>query len=271
MRVRTLAALTTLVLVVSATAMAQFGQRGRFRGLPMAGPDSFDGRFQYCRVMYRENRFGDGDGWATDYPSADVNLSIRLSELTKTAVSFGSSGEPKNLIVRLTDDELFRCPIIMMLEVGALYLDDEDAARLRTYLLKGGFLWVDDFWGSTAWAAWESQIRKAFPSGEYPIVDLKVDHLMFRTLFDLPRMPQIPSINSWFRLGGGTSERGADSAEVHTRGIVDRAGRLMVLMTHNTDISDSWEREAEDPNYFYQFSVNGYAVAINVLLYSMTN
>ena len=200
MRVRTLAALTGLVLVASGTAMAQFGQRGRFRGLPMAGPDSFDGRFRSCRVMYRENRFGDGDGWATDYPSADVNLSIRLSELTKTAVSFGSPGEPKHLIVRLTDDELFRCPIIMMLEVGALYLDDEDAARLRTYLLKGGFLWVDDFWGSTAWAAWESQIRKAFPSGEFPIVDLQADHLMFRTLFELPRMPQIPSINSWFRL-----------------------------------------------------------------------
>jgi hypothetical protein len=271
MKVRTLAALTALVLVVSGTALAQFGQRGRFRGLPMAGPDSFDGRFQYCRIMYRENRFGDGDGWATDYPSADVNLSIRLSELTKTAVSFASSGEPKHLIVRLTDDELFRCPIIMMLEVGGLFLDDEDAARLRTYLLKGGFLWVDDFWGSTAWAAWESQIRKAFPSSEFPIVDLKPDHLMFRTLFELPRMPQIPSINSWFRLGGGTSERGADSAEVHTRGILDRSGRLMVLMTHNTDISDSWEREAEDPNYFYQFSVNGYAVAINVLMCSMTN
>src|SRR5574341_502317 len=179
MKVRTLAALMALALIVSSTATAQFGRR--FRGLPMAGPDSFDGRFQYCRVMYRENRFGDGDGWATDYPSADVNLSIRLSELTKTAVSFGSSGEPKNLIVRLTDDELFRCPIIMMLEVGTLYLDDEDAARLRTYLLKGGFLWVDDFWGSTAWAAWESQIRKAFPSGEFPIVDLQGDHLMFRT------------------------------------------------------------------------------------------
>ena len=118
MKVRTLAALTGLVLVASGAAMAQFGQRGRFRGLPMAGPDSFDGRFQYCRVMYRENRFGDGDGWATDYPSADVNLSIRLSELTKTAVSFGSPGEPST--DRAPDRRrLFRCPIIMMLEVGA--------------------------------------------------------------------------------------------------------------------------------------------------------
>ena len=251
--------------------MAQFGQRGRFRGLPMAGPDSFDGRFQYCRIMYRENRFGDGDGWATDYPSADVNLSIRLSELTKTAVSFASSGEPKHLIVRLTDDELFRCPIIMMLEVGALFLDDEDAARLRTYLLKGGFLWVDDFWGSDRMGSLGEPDPESVPLRRVSHRRSQARPLMFRTLFELPRMPQIPSINSWFRLGGGTSERGADSAEVHTRGILDRSGRLMVLMTHNTDISDSWEREAEDPNYFYQFSLNGYAVAINVLMYSMTN
>jgi hypothetical protein len=90
-------------------------------------------------------------------------------------------------------------------------------------------------------------------------------------MFKIKTMPQIPSIDFWYGTGGRTSERGADSAQVHARGIADKHGRLMVLMTHNTDVSDSWEREGEDPGYFYAFSVDGYQVAINVLLYTMTH
>lgn len=237
----------------------------------MATPESFDGAFNFCRVMYRSGRYGDGGGWATDYPSADVNLSIRLSELTKTPVSRGGAGEPNHLVVRLTDKELFQCPFVLMAEVGAAYLDEEEAARLREYLLKGGFLWVDDFWGSRAWDTWAGEITKVLPPHEYPIADLPKDHPLFRTLFEVPGMPQIPSINFWLGSGGGTSERGPDSAVPHARAIVDGHGRLMVLMTHNTDISDSWEREGDDPDYFYRFSVDGYAVAIDVLLYAMTH
>jgi hypothetical protein len=129
---------------------------------------------------------------------------------------------------------------------------------------------VDDFWGSYAWNVWATQIRKVFPPGDFPIIDLPADHPIFRTMFMVKKMPQIPSINFWYG-GGGTSERGADSAQVHTRGIADDHGRLMVLMTHNTDVSDSWEREGEDPKYFYSFSVDGYQVAVNVLLYTMTH
>jgi hypothetical protein len=202
---------------------------------------------------------------------ADINLSIRLSELTKAPVSRLASGEPHHLVVRLTDPELFRCPSVLMSEVGAAYFDDEEAARLREYFLKGGFLWVDDFWGNYAWTRWVEQITKVFGPAEYPIVDIPNDHVLFRTLFEVRGVPQVPSINFWFGSGGGTSERGVDSAEVHGRAIVDDRGRIMVLMTHNTDISDSWEREAEDPGYFYRFSVNGYALAINALLYAMTH
>jgi hypothetical protein len=263
------AALTGVALLAAGTAAAQFGFRSS--RVPLATPGDFDGRFHYCRAVYQNNPRGDGGGWSTDYPSADVNLSIRFSELTKAPVAFDPSGYPKHLVVRLTDDELFRCPFIMMQEVGAAYFSDEDAARLREYLLKGGFLWVDDFWGSYAWTAWETEIQKVFPPSEFPIVDLPGDHTMMRLLYDVPQVPQIPAINSWFRLGGGTSERGADSAEVHARVILDNHGRVMVFMTHNTDISDSWEREGEDPNYFYEFSVHGYAVGVNVLLYAMTH
>jgi Domain of unknown function (DUF4159) len=236
----------------------------------MATADSFDGHFQFCRVMYQSNSRGRGGGWSTDYPSADINLSIRLAELTKTPVSRVATGEPNHLVVRLTDPELFRCPFVLMSEVGAAYFDDEEAARLREYFLKGGFLWVDDFWGSYAWATWVGQITKVFSPAEYPIVDVPRDHALFRTLFNGSGVPQVPSINFWLGTGGGTSERGADSAEVHARAIFNQQGRMMVFMTHNTDISDSWEREGEDVGYFHRFSVDGYALAINVLLYAMT-
>ena len=169
-----------------------------------------------------------------------------MSELTKIAVAFDAPGQPRHLIVQLTSDELFQCPVIIMQEVGRLFFTSDDAARLRTYLLKGGFLWVDDFWGSYAWDVWEAEIRKVFPATEYPIVDLPRTHPLFHTMFDLEGVPQIPAVGIW--LGSGqTSERGADSAQVHARAISDANGRVMVFMTHNTDVSDSWEREGEDP------------------------
>jgi len=270
--VRAAAVCAAASLVLASLAWAQFGRRGDYRiTARMARADSFDGRFHYCRAAYRVNRNGDGGGWLTDYPLADIDLSIRLAELTKTPVSFDAAGDPRHLIVRLSDDELFQCPFIMMQEVGTLFFSPDDAARLRAYLLKGGFLWVDDFWGSYAWNVWASQIRKVFPAAEFPIADVPPEHPIFHTMFDLKGVPQIPSINHWYGSGGGTSERGADSAKVQTRAISDADGRIMVLMTHNTDVSDSWEREGEDPDYFYKFSVPGYQVAINVVLYTMTH
>jgi len=265
-------ALAAAACLVAAVAWAQFGRGGNSSiSAHTAGPGSFDGRFHYCRGMYRMNPAGDGGSWLTDYPLADIDLSIRLSELTRMRVAFDATGQPQHLIVSLTGDELFQCPMIVMQEVGRLFFNDDDAARLRTYLLKGGFLWVDDFWGSYAWDSWAAQIAKVFPPGEYQIVDLPVESPIFHTMFDLRRVPQIPGIGYWRGSAGGTSERGADSAQVHARGIADRTGRLMVLMTHNTDVSDSWEREGEDPAYFYRFSVEGYQVAMNVMIYAMTH
>jgi len=151
-------------------------------------------------------------------------------------------------------------------------LTDEEAARLKDYLLKGGFLWADDFWGSYAWEAWTAEFAKVLPPSQYAIRDLPLDHPMFRSMFVLPQVPQIPSINCWMgECGGQTSERGYDSAQVHFRGIQDGRGRLMVLMSHNTDIADSWEREGEDPAFFYQFSPRGYALGVDVLLHAMTH
>jgi hypothetical protein len=246
-------------------------QRRSFTTADLAHADDFDGRFQFCRVAFASGG-GFGSSWSVDYPRADINLSIRLSELTKTTISRNRNDDPNHLLVRLTDPEMFRCPFIMMTEVGSAFFRPDEAARLREYLQKGGFLWADDFWGTDAWDWWEEQLREVLPRGDYPIVDLDpASHPLFRSQFFMKAAPQIASINHWYSSGGGTSERGADSEEVHTRAVLDRYGHVMVLMTHNTDFGDSFEREADDPTYFLNFSVPGYAFGINTLLYAMTH
>ena len=270
MRLRTLV-LVSAALFIASVAAAQFGRFGDTSPQAhLARPSDYDGKFHYCRAVYRSNPRGDGGNWLTDYPLADIDLSIRVAELTKILVAFDAPHQPRHLIVQLTSDELFQCPVIIMQEVGRLFFTSDDAARLRTYLLKGGFLWVEDFWGSYAWDVWEAEIRKVFPADEYPIVDLPRTHALYHTMFDLEGVPQIPAAGIWLGTGQ-TSERGADSAQVHARGISDANGRVMVFMTHNTDVSDSWEREGEDPGYFYKFSIDGYRVAVNVLVYAMTH
>jgi len=268
-----LAGLVALLLAVRVDA--QFRQRG-FRGFgnlgsgDIATDKDFDGAFHFCRVLFRSDFRGDGGNWSVDYPRADINLSVRLSELTRTYVSM-TNGEPNPLLIRLTDDALFRCPFIMMTEVGSAAISDEEAARLRLYLEKGGFLWADDFWGSYAWEWWVGQFSKVLPPAEFPIVDLPPNHPLFSAQFQISKVPQIASIGHWASTGGGTSERFEDSAVAHSRAVLDKHGNIMVLMTHNTDLGDSFEREADDPQYFYQMSVPGYAFGVNTLLYALTH
>ena len=167
----------------------------------LATADSFDGSWNFCRLAYR------GGSWATDYPDADYNFSTRISELTKTTVSRTPTGEVRPLIVRPTDDALFQCGFVMLWQAESLFLSEEDAARLRQYLLKGGFLWSDDSWGTYAWQNFECEMRKVLPEAKCTFADLTPSHLICRSFFDLPRVPQIPAINYW--LGSGdTSNRG---------------------------------------------------------------
>ena len=113
-------------------------------------------------------------------------------------------------MIQATEPELFKCPFVMITEVGATFFDEQEAKALREYLQKGGFMWADDFWGSHAWSHWERELRKVLPASEYPIIDVPMNHSIFHTLFDSKRFPQIPSIG-WI-YSGTTSERGADSA-----------------------------------------------------------
>jgi Domain of unknown function (DUF4159) len=236
---------------------------------------TYDGSFNFCRVMFTSDR-REKQGWSTDYPGADINFSVRLAELTKVRVKFISDGEgqvPDAAVVQLTDDWLFECPFALMEDAGTARFTALEAQRLRQYLLKGGFLLVSDYHGTLAREQFDEEIGRVLPPSQFPIVDLTPpDHALWRTMFPVSRLPQMASIQTWRRTGGGTLERwNEDGSPPDVRGIADDHGRLMVVMVHNTDLPDGWEREGEDPEYFFRFSPEAYAVAIDILLYAMTH
>jgi hypothetical protein len=280
-RVRWCLAVTAVLLFSSAGFVAaQFGMGREFNFPPRMAPEVLpDAKFAPCRLMYTQvRREQGGGGWRTDYPDGELNLTIRFSELTRTRVSWNAGREhslrgpePNHWVVRLTDDALFQCPFTIASDIGTIGLQDGEAERLREYLLKGGFLWVDDFWGTDAWHHWTAELAKALPPSTYPIEDVPFDDPIFSSLFVVTHVPQVPNIGFWRRTGGQTSERGSDSPEATFRVVRDTDGRIMVVMTHNTDLADAWEREGEDPQFFYQFSPDAYALGINVLLHAMTH
>ena len=274
---RPLTALIAAVLVVTATAV--FAQRiltggGGFLRVPpkWASAEDFDGSWNYCRGWYNSNRReGGGTGWSTDFPGADNNFSVRLSELTFVRVKLGLDGQPSNVVLRLSDPQLFRCPLLFMEDTGTIRLRENEIAFLRMYFMKGGFLWVDDFWGNRAWSQWTEELARVLPPKDYPIIDIPKDHPIMHTLYDLKEVPQVSSIQFWYRNHGSTSERGTESPHASFKGIEDKNGRLIVVMTHNTDIADTWEREGENQDYFDKFAPDGYALGVNVVLYAMTH
>lgn len=228
------------------------------------------GGFTFCRLRYvqvrREQR---GQGWRTDYPDADWNLTNRLSQLTTTPIARWRDGRPGYLVISATEPELFECPFLFSSDVGTARFSEQETTNLRTYLLKGGFLWVDDFWGRNAWNHWVEQVTRVLPGLE--IQDLPNDHPLFSIVYRVEEVPQIPSIQYWRESGGRTSELGPQSATPRLRAIVDASGRILVLMSHNTDIADGWEREGEDYAFFAQFSPDAYAIGINILTWMMTH
>lgn len=237
--------------------------------------EMFDGSWTFCRGYYQSNRREDGgSGWDTDFPGADNNFSVRLAELTNVRIKLDSRGQPDYGVVRLDDPLLFRCPMLHLEDAGTAIFSDSEVEGLRAYLEKGGFVTVDDYWGTLAWEQFEEQIGRVLPPSHYPIVDLPIDHPILHTLYDVKYVEQVSSINFWSRSGGRVSEREFpynDSPHVNFRGILDDAGRVMVVMFHNTDLPDTWEREGESKEYFDKFSPNGYAIGVDVALYALTH
>ncbi len=266
------------ILALASVAVAQrifAGGRGGF-GVPpkWATAKNFDGSsFNFCRGFYASDRREDGgSGWNTDYPGADNNFSVRLSELTKVRVKMdAATGQPDFVVVRLTDPLLFQCPIVYMEDVGTAHFSEAEVEGLRAYLLKGGFLEVDDYWGTEAQEQWDEEIARVLPPGQFPTIDIPRDHPIMHEMYNLTHIEQVSSIQFWRRSGGDVSERGEDSPYPNYRGIADAKGRLMVVMAHNTDIPDTWEREGESADYFDLFSPEGYGVGINTVVYALTH
>jgi hypothetical protein len=216
--------------------------------------------FTFVRIKYTSVR--GGDRWATDYPDSDYNLSYRLQQLTSLKVS------PHPKILELTDPALFDYPFIYMVEPGGLELQDGEVTALRQYLLGGGFLMVDDFWGEHEWESFHREIKRVFPEREP--VELSIEHPLFSAVFPLKEKPQVPSIRI-FQQTGLSYERW-DAQNPHYRALFDDKGRMMAIICHNTDHGDGWEREGEDPEYFKRFSeAQSYPFGINVIFYAMTH
>jgi hypothetical protein len=233
--------------------------------------------FTFVRVEYDSNwgrngrgggrRRGWGFGWATDFPDSELNLSFRLQQLTSLRVN------PEPIHMRLTDERLFDYPFLYMIEPGGLEFRDEEVVALRRYLLNGGFLMVDDFWGDPAWENFYGEIKRVFPEEKYEPKELELDHEIFRCVYKLKEKPQVPSIHSW-EYTGLTYEPNhpGDCSTVHYRGIFDDKGRMMAILCHNTDLGDGWEREGEGEEYFREFSEKkSYPMGINIVTYAMTH
>jgi hypothetical protein len=294
---RAVIALVILLLVaVTSVSMAQRGRgrRGRDRDWdddwdrdPRAGVPMWENEegfkndvFTFVRVQYDSwrgwgRRGRGGGGWRTDYPDSDYNFSYRLQQLTSLKVN------PDPIILRLSDDEIFDHPFLYMIEPGALVFDNQEVAALRKYLLNGGFLMVDDFWGDYEYQNFYEQIKRVFPEPQREPQELPIDHEIFRCVYRLKEKPQVPSINNaeWGRYQGITWEpgHGGDCETVHFQGIFDGEGdmkkdRMMVIICHNTDLGDGWEREGESEWYFHEFAENkSYPMGINIVTYAMTH
>lgn len=224
--------------------------------------------FTFVRV--RRGRAPDmpGGSWATDTPDSDLNLSFRLQQMTSLKVS------PDGRYIRLTDSDLVDYPFIYMVEPGSLYLNELEILALRKYLLNGGFLMLDDFWGDTEWQNAADVMKKVLPDRDF--VELSLDHPIYHCVFEIKAKGQVPNYRQGERsqYDGVTWEEfhDGDVRTVHHRVITDDKGRIMVIATHNTDNGDGWEREGENAYFFKNFSEKiSYPLGINIIFYTMTH
>lgn len=267
MKARTV--VVTLVAMGLLLAGGAWAQR-RFRGggrparnpTPQWEAPAAHPRDTFTFVRLRYSSWGGHPGWSTDYPDSDQNFSYRLQQLTSIKVN------PVPLILDITEPALFDHPFVYMIEPGAMELSDAEVGALRRYLLSGGFLMVDDFWGEDEWNNFYGQFKRVFPDREPR--ELDISHPLFHAVFDLKEKPQVPSIHWWLSTGM-TAER-RDAQTPHYRAYFDDHGRMMAIVCHNTDLGDGWEREGEDARYFKAFSEpKAYPMGINIVFYAMTH
>lgn len=246
-------------------------------------PDEFEKDvFTFARVLFRSDpTISDGAGrgrrlgWWVDYPDADLNLSYRLQQMTSMAV------DPDARVIRLTDPDLTDYPFIFMVHIEGILMDDAEAQALRGYLQRGGALMVTDFWGTASWERFKVQMQRVLPERSW--VELSMDHPVFRSVFEIKgpvHTLRIPTMQFWDRKTYPNDPaaplsvryRGPGSETMHVWAMLDDRQRIMAIALHNSDVSDGWEREGEDQEFFRVFSeAIAYPLAINVIHYLMTH
>ncbi len=234
---------------------------GSVSGANNTQPRALADEFQFVRMIY-QNYSGSGrrrGSWATDAPEAETHFLGGIRRLTNV------SAAREGVAMDLLDDSLYDYPFLYAVEVGRWYLDDQRAERLRDYLLRGGFLMVDDFHGSIEWDIFNESMRRVFP--DRPIIDMADTDEVFHVVYDVDHRVQIPSIGSV--LSGTTYER-SDGFTPYWRGIHDDDGRLMVIINFNMDVGDAWEH-ADNPLYPQPLTLLAYQTGINYLMYAMTH
>lgn len=220
--------------------------------------------FYFTRGIYTGDNddYFAGRRWAIDYPKADRQFLTAVRRLTSI-----DAYELENA-VSLDDPQLRQFPFLYILEVGTMSLTDEELKGLQDYLAAGGFLVVDDFWGTWAWQRFESEMRRVLPDRSF--VDVPLDHPVFNVFYNIPAIIQVPNVRQGQLsvYGGPTHEY--DGYVPRVRGIFDDDGRLMVLVNWNTDLGDAWEW-ADDPYYPLKFSTYAYEIGINFIIYATTH
>jgi hypothetical protein len=222
--------------------------------------------FTFARLSYPSSR---GGRWTADYPEADLNFSFRLHQLTAVQVN------PFPVILDIDAEQLRHHPFLYVSEPSHMDISHEQARVLRDYMLKGGFILVDDFWGGDEWNGFVPSFEKIWPDRSF--TELKPDHPIFHCVFDLPAPPQVHSDKYWEEMNklGHTNMRNEirqDSATPSFRAVHDDHGRMVMLICLNNDLGDGWEQEHSDPWYFTHVSEkHAYPLGINIVTYALTN
>jgi hypothetical protein len=222
------------------------------------------GRLMYPASPWR--RFGGGDwrqggtSWAVDYPRGDRDFARLLRRITRVHVR--SVEQPINLD---DDDDVFYWPFMIVGLPGSWELTDQQAKKLREYLLRGGFLLCDSFFGTEEWDGFEAGMKRVFP--DRPMIELSDDHPIFHTVYDLSSKSQI---GNWQSYNGRGVPYRADGDTPHWRGILDDEGRLMVLIAFNNDLGDGWQW-TDDPRYPIDDANLSIKFGANIVVYAMTH
>jgi hypothetical protein len=199
--------------------------------------------------------------WTMDYPRSDRHLLAGVARLTRI------DARPLEQVVSLDgSDDIYNWPTLYGVEVGHWLLPEDQAKQLRDYLLRGGFLMVDDFHANAEWRIFEESLQRVFPDKQW--VDIPNNDPIFHVLYDLEDRVQIPGMGAW--MSGMTYEKDESGRPEHWRAIYDDKGRIVVAICHNMDMGDAWEH-SDDPIYPEKMASLAYRIAMNYFVYDLTH